>query len=106
LDFLRKNSILRAYLSNSLNNYLILLISFFPPFVKWSRLRREISRTGDFLDQPPPFAKAGLLSSLIPLLRGDKGVCPAMGKRHTPAPLKRGFFKELNSPAFAKGGNI
>ena len=52
---------------------------------------------------PAPSQEAGLLSSLIPLLRGDKGVCPAMGKRHTPAPLKRGFFKELNSPALKRG---
>ncbi len=52
----------------------------------------------------PPFAKAGLLSSLKnPLLRGA-GVCLFPIAGHTPlSPLKRGM-RELNSPAFAKGG--
>jgi len=54
-----------------------------------------------------PLLRAGLLSSLIPLLRGDKGVCSGNGKKtHPLPPLKRGFLKELNSPAPSQEGII
>jgi len=56
---------------------------------------------------PCPLSGAGLLSSLIPLLRGDKGVCLNRGFFTHPCPSQEGIFlrklKELNSPASQEG---
>ena len=53
-----------------------------------------------WLNDRIPSQEAGLLSSLIPLLRGDKkGVCFVLwsGKQTHPCPLRRGFLKNLTA---------